>query len=575
MTSLNYFLLNELQKNGVKVNYISTIGYPEDDEFIQIEIISKENDINKWKYFNNKLNDEKIKIYTEKAKDYYKILYKMSEKSINNFLLCINKKYHTVAPVTKRLTALIKPTHMCNMDCLYCYEKPARKKYGNLVMSHETLEKIIKMLSEYTERLELIWHGGEPTMAGKEWYIKAYNIISKYPMLKIDSNIMTNGINVSQDDEWYDIFNFYNIKIGMSYNALEQSKIRPTEKDKKNYDLADIIKSAREKGVEIGIIDVITLESSYILKEKYEYYKSLKVGPCFNTIFYTKEADKNNLLPRNNEDIKKYTENFLEFFKYWLRDKNGIYERTCAEYLQMVVNGTGTVCNHTHCQRQYINFNANGDVYPCDRYMPEKYKMGNVHEVNGLKELYNSYEYRIYVEEKAKRMANYCSKCELFGICHGGCNATAIETNGNGEKPDPDYCYFAINFYKGIYNIVKDIIFYEEENINPKALEIITDKNYYSIKEIKELIGDMVNIVITNKEQNDDIFSSAEYLLHKEINHHYFRKKNNIKTHLNMITPYGYNGEERKEIIEKNKTNRKISLIKTLKEVVINDIVTS
>lgn len=57
---------------------------------------------------------------------------------------------------------VIKPTHLCNLSCRYCYNEDERKP----IMSINTLEKVIKETFTYVEivggftGVEFIWHGG-------------------------------------------------------------------------------------------------------------------------------------------------------------------------------------------------------------------------------------------------------------------------------------------------------------------------------------------------------------------------------------------------------------------------------
>ena len=63
---------------------------------------------------------------------------------------------------------LVKPTHGCNLDCQYCYDKPFRTKFGNKVMSFEIVRHILDLATKHAKNISWIWHGGEPTIVGIE-----------------------------------------------------------------------------------------------------------------------------------------------------------------------------------------------------------------------------------------------------------------------------------------------------------------------------------------------------------------------------------------------------------------------
>ena len=76
-------------------------------------------------------------------------------------------------------TTMIKPVgSLCNLDCDYCYYLGKADLYGGRQpkMSDELLERYI---SQYIEAVQVptvtfCWHGGEPLLAGIDFYEKAY-----------------------------------------------------------------------------------------------------------------------------------------------------------------------------------------------------------------------------------------------------------------------------------------------------------------------------------------------------------------------------------------------------------------
>lgn len=99
---------------------------------------------------------------------------------------------------------------VCNLDCDYCYylEKDALypgKKFNlpAFRMKDEVLETLIKdyIQSQPQQRIEFIWHGGEPTLLGVEYFKKALELQKKYANGKeIANSFQTNGTLI--DDTW-------------------------------------------------------------------------------------------------------------------------------------------------------------------------------------------------------------------------------------------------------------------------------------------------------------------------------------------------------------------------------------
>ena len=99
---------------------------------------------------------------------------------------------------------------VCNLDCDYCYylEKSAlypekKLNLSSFRMKEEMLEKFIRdyICSQPQERIEFIWHGGEPTLAGLDYFRKIIVLQQKYSEGKQITNVLqTNGTLIT--DEW-------------------------------------------------------------------------------------------------------------------------------------------------------------------------------------------------------------------------------------------------------------------------------------------------------------------------------------------------------------------------------------
>ncbi len=66
----------------------------------------------------------------------------------------------------KKATVIVKPTNACNLRCVNCYAESGEGE----TMSTETLDNMITKLQGTYDRIEYIWHGGEPLKAGLGFY---------------------------------------------------------------------------------------------------------------------------------------------------------------------------------------------------------------------------------------------------------------------------------------------------------------------------------------------------------------------------------------------------------------------
>jgi uncharacterized protein len=115
----------------------------------------------------------------------------------------------------------------CNLRCSYCYYLDKKDLYpgkNRFIMDEDLLERyIIQQIEATTEQVVMFsWHGGEPTMAGLDFFRKAVRLQKKHlPAGKeLINGIQTNGTLL--DDEWCSFFVDEGFIIGISIDGPEE-----------------------------------------------------------------------------------------------------------------------------------------------------------------------------------------------------------------------------------------------------------------------------------------------------------------------------------------------------------------
>lgn len=109
----------------------------------------------------------------------------------------------TTAP--RAFSAMVKLVgSACNLDCVYCYYlgKSSVKGGSQRTMSDSTLEEYIRQYisANQVDTVSFCWHGGEPLLAGIEFFEKAIRLQKKYADgKKIENVIQTNGTLIDTD----------------------------------------------------------------------------------------------------------------------------------------------------------------------------------------------------------------------------------------------------------------------------------------------------------------------------------------------------------------------------------------
>jgi uncharacterized protein len=95
----------------------------------------------------------------------------------------------------------------------------------------------------------------------------------------------------------------------------------------------------------------------------------------------------------------------------------------------------------------------NGDVYPCDFYMSDEYKVGNV-GTETLDTILHNMNYHRFLQKKPT-LPQKCQSCEWLSFCHGGCPRNREETRWGDDATTVDVDYFCAS-YQQVYRYGHD-----------------------------------------------------------------------------------------------------------------------
>lgn len=327
------------------------------------------------------------------------------------------------------INLLIKPASgNCNLRCTYCFytdvmDKRETKDYG--MMSIETLELVVKKAMEAAEgNCTIAFQGGEPTLIGLDFYKELIKIQDKYKKynVNITNAIQTNGMLINE--EWAAFFAENNFLVGLSLDGYEyiHDKLRIDAKQEGTY--KKVMETARlfdQYKVEYNILTVVTANVAKSISKIYKFYKSegfnyLQFIPCLDPLYEERGKHSHSLTP------ELYGRFLKGLFDEWYRDvKSGefIYERYFENLLQIMLGYYPEACGRLGvCTKQNI-IEADGSVYPCDFYVLDQYKIGNL-TVESFKDIDKKREEIGFIEPSLYKDPE-CKACKWYNLCYGGC----------------------------------------------------------------------------------------------------------------------------------------------------------
>lgn len=412
----------------------------------------------------------------------------------------------------KEWSLLVKGTHQCNLNCLHCYDKPSRDKYKDAKMSYELVDYIARLSSEFSEKVNWIWHGGEPTLMGCEWYKGVQDIFYKYYNSAFTQYMQSNGTLLNES--WAKLSRDFDIDIGVSYDVLSQSFVRTGDME---FDFAEKANIFKKYSKTLGTITVINDYNHDKMIEMYEILKEIGSDKCFafNTIFKSEEAEKNTL---EFSSIDKYADSFKKYYEYWLYDHMGCEERLAMEATKHIVGNRNVCCSNHDCRNNWICVGPTGDIYPCDRDYPEIYYIGNIYDFKSIEEIYESPAYKRYYDDIEKRFENYCYKCDYFIYCCGGCNANHSAANGTLDKLDESVCSVFKSRFVQAYDVLRKVDVYKEK-VNMNVIRLAIEHPFFFLSEIIDFLqihGYKPSLTYTT--DPDDILKCSEFRLFRVFN---------------------------------------------------------
>lgn len=322
---------------------------------------------------------------------------------------------------------LIKPVSSdCNLSCDYCFYRPVSQYYPETAkprMTDRVLEQVIKSYMQTRQPVHTIcWQGGEPTLAGLDFFKKAVEFQKQYgkPGARISNTIQTNATRIS--DEMADFFRQYHFLVGCSLDGPEKyhNAYRRTCTGKKTYkQVMKGIARLERNHVSFNILTLVNRMNKDSAREIYTFLRAKgfyyhQYIPCTE---YTPREGKRQPYAITGEEWG----NFLkELFDAWYpRDVARVSIRNFETVLSKKIDGTDSVCiTGTDCCRYFV-VEFNGDIYPCDFFVRPELKIGNIMS-DGWPGMQGSRIYKAFGRKKSD-FNHECRACNYLGLCGGDC----------------------------------------------------------------------------------------------------------------------------------------------------------
>lgn len=358
------------------------------------------------------------------------------------------------------INLLILPTDSCNMHCIYCFHNPYCDDFNK--MDIETVKKLFDIASKDYEKINIIWHGGEPLLMGLSFYKKVVELQKQYTQ-SVFTNSLQSNLSL-MNEEMAVFFKENNFNIGSSFDGVCNDITRGNSED-----ILNGRKCIIDSGQKAGFIMVVSKKNIYKLIESYEYFKGINTNYIMNLYL----AQKNQIDEELSLDQEETINKLKDFFDYWLSDskcniREGFFHRIC----NYIINKEKRVCSYTSCLGRWMGVDHAGNISPCNRHFPQEYSYGNIYDYEHLKDAFASEGFRKLITKAIERR-NKCKDCEIYSFCEGGCNNVALNENGI-ENNGGLNCVVLKKIYKYIECKIIDLDEnYCQQHLNPYLIKML------------------------------------------------------------------------------------------------------
>jgi uncharacterized protein len=289
-------------------------------------------------------------------------------------------------------------------------------------MSEAVLEK---MIQGYMATIQPVytfgWQGGEPTLMGLNFFREVIDLQKKYGRAgtPVANGIQTNATLI--DDRFAEHLARYRFLVGCSLDGPAQIHDRYRRTRAGGPSHAAVLKGInilKRHRVEFNVLVLVTQANVHRARDVYSYlvdqgFYYLQYIPCV-------EFDEKGTLMPYAITGQQWGDFMCTIFDQWyLRNRNTVSVRNFDSILQKLIDGSSNICTLGDNCCQYFVVEHNGDIYPCDFFVQENLKIGNIMDMS-WKDALRASIYNDFGTQKSCYNSS-CTTCDCLDLCMGDC----------------------------------------------------------------------------------------------------------------------------------------------------------
>jgi len=329
----------------------------------------------------------------------------------------------------------------CNLSCRYCYYLGKKSLYpgpDQFIMADDILEKyIIQHIEATTDNIiNFSWHGGEPLLAGIDFFRTALKIQRKHQPAgsEIVNGIQTNGTLI--DNEWCRFLKDEGFIVGISIDGpgnLHNINRRTREDNNTFLNVLRGYELLQMRGVLPEILCVVNAGNVKYPLVVYNFFKQLGAKYITFLPLVEPQAGSPNGASSNSVPATEFGVFLSAIFDEWVeKDIGKLKIQIFEEAARTAFNQEHTLCIFKVDCGGVPVVEHNGDFYSCDHYVEKGHLSGNISD-HSLSDFLDSKRQKDFGKAKSLTLPRYCIDCEVRPMCNGECPKNRFMTTPDGE----------------------------------------------------------------------------------------------------------------------------------------------
>ena len=362
----------------------------------------------------------------------------------------------------------------CNMRCRYCYYLDKGKYSAHAKqtrMSFDLLEKLIRQTVAASPGpvVSFTWHGGEPTLAGLDFYKKVVELQRKYLPAGWTAlnNLQTNGLLLN--DAWCAFLKENRFDVGLSVDGSEAVH-DANRRDLGGKPTFERVRAAAARLKRRGIEpDLLCTVNSMSEKRPLEVYRALReLGSGWIQFIPIVARGPDGTVTPESVSPEGYGGFLIACFDEWVtHDLGRLDVQLFAEAARVLAGGEASLCTlRPTCGRVPVA-EEDGAVYACDHFVDPEHRIGSLSGGN-LDKIVNS-EAQLSFGRRKGELTAQCRRCPHLTLCNGGCPKDRFALSADGEAGQHYLCPGMTGFFDHAAPVLRRMTALSRQGLGPEA----------------------------------------------------------------------------------------------------------